>query len=75
MTLRTGNADEIKQMFVRMDLETKGLIDKIIGLTYFMRGAIQYEDMMWRTPFERDRIEEFIKKRLEEEAKHPHPQY
>ena len=41
------------------------IVETIIELVYFMRGAISYEEMMWRTPGERQRISQFIQKRLE----------
>ena len=42
---------------------------------YFMRGSIQYEDMMLRTPAERQIFEEFISERLEIEKDSPFPNY
>ena len=44
-------------------------------IVYFMRGGIQYDDIMWRTPFERGIMEEFVMKRLEIESKSMHPVY
>jgi len=40
-----------------------------------MRGSIQYEDMMRRTPGERQLFEEFISERLEVEKDNPFPNY
>lgn len=34
-------------------------------LAYFMRGAIQYDDLMYRTIAERQIMSEFISERLE----------
>lgn len=40
-----------------------------------MRGALSYDDMMFRTPGERDLISRFIDKRLEVEKDKPNPVY
>jgi hypothetical protein len=51
------------------------LIESIVELVYFMRGAIGYEEMMLRTPAERDLIRNFITKRLESQKDSPYPVY
>lgn len=51
------------------------LIDETIDLVYFMRGSIQYDDMMFRTPGERDRIRKYIERRLDAEKKNDFPNY
>lgn len=40
-----------------------------------MRGAITYEEMMRRTPGERDMFNAFINKRLDAEKSKVHPVY
>lgn len=40
-----------------------------------MRGAIPYEEMMRRTPGERDRFSHFLDKRFITEKDNPHPVY
>lgn len=62
-------------MFARMQDEVTKLVDSVIELCYFMRGAIGYEEMMLRTPGERDRIGKYIEKRLESQKRSPHPVY
>lgn len=62
-------------MFLSLQREITGLIDNVIELVYFMRGSISYEEMMRRTPGERERISQFINKRLEKEAKKMYPNY
>jgi hypothetical protein len=52
-----------------MEGERKQLIENIIRLTYFMRGAIQYSDMMKMTPIEREMVQLFIEERLQTESK------
>lgn len=62
-------------MFNQYKGEVRALIKNIIQLTYFMRGSIQYEEMMNRTYAERQMIGEFVEERLKVEAKKPHPVY
>lgn len=62
-------------MFKRMDVERKRSLDEIIQLVYFMRGSVQYRDMMNMTLIERQAISEFIEKRLEAESKKMYPIY
>lgn len=75
LTLRTGDADEIRSMFARMESDRKKLIKSVVQLAYFMRGAIQYDKMMGMTYIERELISEFIEDRLESEAKKMNPVY
>lgn len=53
-----------------MDSRTK-IVDEAIELTYFMRGSIQYFDMLETTYPERQRISNFIEKRLKDEGAKP----
>ena len=62
-------------MFEFMRTEVRSLIKHVINIVYFMRGSIQYEDMMRRTPGERQLFEEFISERLEVEKDNPFPNY
>lgn len=62
-------------MFSSLKAASQSIIDSIIEIAYYMRGAIQYEDLMWRTPGERDRFVKFITKRLKDQAKSPYPVY
>lgn len=75
MTLKHGSPTDIRDMFMRMRVETRGLLEEITSLVYFMRGAIQYGDMMNMTPVEREIIGGFIKNRLEIEGAKAHPVY
>ena len=54
-----------------MDARTK-IVDEAIELSYFMRGAIQYNEMLDTTYAERQRISTFIEKRLKDEGSKPH---
>jgi hypothetical protein len=62
-------------MFSGMTNERERLISSIVQLVYFMRGSIQYRDMLNMTAFERDSVMEFIEKRLEGESKKMYPVY
>ena len=73
--LRHGTADEKVRMFQQLQAEARNIIDSCISLSYYMRGAIQYEDVLMRVPAERDMMFEFIKDRLETESKRPYPNY
>lgn len=52
-----------------MGVGKKNIIDHTITLVYFMRGAIQYHDMLNTTFYERSRIDDFVNERLEFEFK------
>lgn len=73
--LKTGNKDEISDMFKRMQHECQLLMKSVIYLVYYMRGAIQYNDMLQRTFIERELIREFIDERFDQEKKNLHPVY
>lgn len=63
-------------MFASLKREITNIIDRCIELSYFMRGAISYEyALMNMSAGERDRVFEFINKRLETESKSLHPVY
>lgn len=53
-----------------MDSRTK-IVDEAVELIYFMRGAVQYSDMFETTYHERQRISNFIEKRLKDEGAKP----
>lgn len=67
--------EDIKQLFSKMTGERTRIISSIIQLVYFMRGSVQYRDMLDLTFFERNSISEFIESRLEIELKKMYPQY
>lgn len=63
-------------MFNRLEREVKQIIDNIIEITYFMRGAVDYDSaLMNMSAGERDRISGFITRRLETESKSMYPVY
>jgi len=54
-------------MFQDLQKGAENILDSVIELCYFMRGAISYEEMLHRTPGERQHVSDFIKKRLKAE--------
>lgn len=62
-------------MFDRLQKDAEEIIKGIIEMVYFMRGSVGYEEMMLRTPGERQLINEFLTRRLETEKKSPYPVY
>jgi hypothetical protein len=75
ITLRHGSPEDIQNMFRQMKRKTRNLIQSVVQLVYFMRGAIQYDNMMHMTPVEREIVEDFIKDRLEQEKGKANPIY
>ncbi len=51
------------------------MLKEVIELVYFMRGAIQYDEMLRRTFVERQMVDEFVRDRLTAEQKKPFPTY
>lgn len=72
MTLRTGTPEQIQEMFVILQRSSRELINQVIELVYFMRGGVQYDDMMYRTPGERQIMAKFLEKMIEKESKASH---
>jgi len=62
-------------MFKRYQGEVRGIIKDVIQLVYFMRGSIQYNDMLNRTYAERQMIGDFVEERLTVEGKRSNPVY
>ncbi len=62
-------------MFKELNSATKSLIEECISLAYWMRGGIQYDDLLWRTPVERQVMSNFLSERLKSESKKTYPNY
>jgi hypothetical protein len=73
--LVVGNVTEINKVISSFNQDIDKLIQSVIELVYFMRGSVSYEEMMRRTPGERQRIADFISDRLKIEHKKMHPVY
>lgn len=70
-----GSAEDIQRLFRKLENDRRNIIEGLIQLTYFMRGAIQYDDMKNMTYVERQLVSDFINQRLEQEAKKMNPTY
>lgn len=73
--MASGNRARISRMYKALSGESENIVNNVISICYFMRGGISYDDLMFRTPGERDLISAFIEKRLEEEGKRENPVY
>ena len=62
-------------MFSSLRGDVERLVDEAIWISYYMRGAMGYEEVMRRTPGERQRLTSFLEKRLESQSKSLHPVY
>jgi hypothetical protein len=62
-------------MFAGLQRESQRLLDSIITMIYFMRGAVSYTEAMNMSFAERAAISTFIENRLEAEKKNPNPVY
>ena len=62
-------------MIDRLKAEARQIVHQCVELSYFMRGAIQYHDMLQTIPAEREIISDFVKKRLESQKKSMYPVY
>ena len=63
-------------MFLSLQDEAKMLIKSVVDIAYFMRGGMTYESILLTMSYaERQIVSEFLKERLEQESKSPHPVY
>lgn len=51
--------------------ESEQILDNIINAVYFMRGSIDYFDFYELTYLERQKINKFLDKRMDNEMKKP----
>jgi hypothetical protein len=73
--LREGDSERIAKHIARMQREVRAIVHGIVELAWYMRGSIQYNDMMNMTPGERQVVSEFIEKRMEKVGKSMYPVY
>jgi len=63
-------------MYKRLNNDVKNLLDSIVQLTYFMRGGMKYDHILYGMSYvEREIALDYVTKRLETEMKSPHPNY
>ena len=65
--------EKVQSYIVQLGKEIKGIIRNAMELSYFSRGAWQYEAILDMTAGEREIAVEFINKRLEIASKMPYP--
>lgn len=70
-----GDADKTALMINSLARDVRNLLSAAVEISYFSRGAIQYDAVLLLTPLERDLYVEFINKRLEAAGKSPFPVY
>ena len=75
ITLRIGTPEQIEEMFSNLQRESRRLLDNIISLIYFMRGAVSYTEAMNMSYAERDVLNSFLERRFEAEKKSSFPVY
>lgn len=73
--LKSGDPQQTQQMIKQLSGEVNNIVESVIELCYYMRGAITYDEMMNRTSGERDRISTFVHERLDSQKKSMHPVY
>jgi hypothetical protein len=62
-------------MFAKYNKEIRMLLRGLVQIAYYMRGAVQIDELKNMTHVEREMMVEFIEKRLEIEKDKPFPQY
>lgn len=73
--IMTGDGSRIAEMINSLALDTRTLLKAAFEISYFSRGAWQYESVLQMSPLERDLAVEFINKRLDVAAKSQAPVY
>jgi len=73
--MASGNMTRITEMYTVLGRESENIVRNVISICYFMRGGISYDDLMFRTPGERDLISNFLEDRLDKEGKRDNPNY
>ena len=75
LIIKSGNAELIQSTFSQLSRECKAIVHSAVELSWYMRGAIQYKDMLLLTPGEREIIRDFVSNHMETIKKHPYPVY
>lgn len=71
--IMSGDGSRIAEMINSLALDTRNLLKAAFEISYFSRGAWQYESVLQMSPLERDLAVELINKRLEAASKSPYP--
>jgi hypothetical protein len=62
----SGDGARISSTMTALAREIRNLVDDAVYLTFNMKGAVSYHDLLMMTPFERERVREFIQKRMDD---------
>ena len=63
--LSTGDQDSIKKMFAELRGEAKALVKQLVQITFYMRGGVQYSDLLLnRTRAEREIMFDFVEENI-----------
>ena len=62
----TRNQGLIQQVISSYSSENDNLVDQLISILYWFRGAITREDAWQMTPYEREKHIEFLNKRFKD---------
>lgn len=65
--------ERVQSFITQLGREIRMIIRNALELSYFSRGAWQYEAVLEMTAGEREIAADFINKRLEQASKMPHP--
>jgi hypothetical protein len=73
--LRWGtNADKV-QYIKGLQKEATRIVEGVVSLIYYMRGAVSYTEAMYMTYAERQIMSDFLEQRFEHESKRMYPVY
>ena len=76
MMLKLGSPENLTSYIRGLQKEVEMVVKSVGEMAYYMRGAVQYEHIMLRmSRGERDVMEAFLSKRLEQEVQSLHPVY
>lgn len=62
-------------MYIDLEAQIDAIYNEAIELTYYMRGGVPLSEALELTRVERQAIQNFLKKHLEQESKKMHPNY
>ena len=62
-------------MYAELNAQVDALYTEAVELTYYMRGGVPLSEALELTQVERNNIQTFLKKHLDQESKKMHPNY
>ncbi len=64
--ISTGKTELIEQVINAFSRENDQLVDQLLSILYWYRGAITRDDVWQLTPYEREKYIEFLNKRFKD---------